>query len=95
MPEMNIRFPDEAPVFDGSALALRFVAEVDGEPVVCSVTAEALEDHFGARSVLEAELVGAFQRGRESIHRVCCDALEQTGGGGAALHSGLFRIERN
>ena len=38
-------------------LAVRkIMARVDGEAVVCAITAEALEDHFGADSALEATL---------------------------------------
>jgi hypothetical protein len=46
---MRITFPDDAPGFDGSSLTVQFTARVDGEPVICAITAEALEDHFGDR----------------------------------------------
>jgi len=47
---MQVRFPDDAPIYDGANVVIRFVAEVDNSPVVCAITAEALEDHFGAES---------------------------------------------
>jgi hypothetical protein len=90
---MDITFPDDAPEFDGSNLKLRFIANVDGEPVACSITAEALEDHFGANSPQEDELLRAFERGRTRIQSVCADILERNDGASVELHSGLFRVE--
>lgn len=90
---MHITFPDEQPAFDGSSLSVRFMARVDGEAVVCSITAEALEDHFGADSALEATLIAAFEHGRGRIRSVCAEALDLSDGGGVVLHSGLFRVE--
>ncbi len=54
---MQITFSDDKPTFDGANLMVRFMARVDGEPVVCAITVEALEDHFGAGSPLESELM--------------------------------------
>ncbi|WP_428983309.1 DUF1488 domain-containing protein [Paraburkholderia diazotrophica] len=90
---MHITFTDDAPVFDGSSLVVRFTARVDGESVVCAITAEALEDHFGADSPLEGALIGAYERGRARIRSVCAEALDQNGGESVILHSGLFRVE--
>ncbi|SEA92313.1 DUF1488 family protein [Paraburkholderia sartisoli] len=90
---MTITFSDDAPVFDGANLTVSFIAAVDGEPVVCVITAEALEDHFGADSPLEDSLLQAFQRGRARIRSVCAEALDQNGGESVVLHSGLFRVE--
>ncbi|MGF6959866.1 hypothetical protein QFZ97_005796 [Paraburkholderia youngii] len=90
---MQITFPDDDPVFDGANLTVRFLARVDGEPVVCLITAEALEDHFGAESALEPALMAAFDRGRQRIRSVCAEALDQNNGEGVVLHSGLFRVE--
>ncbi|GAB7525203.1 DUF1488 family protein [Paraburkholderia sp. 2C] len=90
---MNITFSNDPPDFDGSNLMLRFIANVDGEPVECAVTAEALEDHFGASSPQEDELLRAFERGRARIRSVCADALERNDGASVELHSGLFRVE--
>ncbi|MFC0402754.1 DUF1488 domain-containing protein [Paraburkholderia rhizosphaerae] len=91
---MNITFSDDAPSFDGSNLVLRFTAYVDSEPVDCAITAESLEDHFGANSPQEDELRRAFERGRARIHAVCARAIEQNDGASVELHSGLFRVER-
>lgn len=91
---MRVTFPDDAPVFDGAQMVVRFVANVDGVPLSCAITAEALEDHFGAGSTLESELLRAYADGRERIRDVCKRAIEQSDGAAVVLRSGLFRIER-
>jgi hypothetical protein len=90
---MHITFSDDKPFFDGANLTLSFMARVDGEEVACTITAEALEDHFGADSPLESSLMAAFEKGRDRIRSVCAEALDQNGGDGVVLHSGLFRAE--
>ena len=90
---MQITFTDDQPAFDGSNLTVRFMARVDGEAVICAITAEALEDHFGADSALEDTLMAAFDKGRHRIRSVCAEALDQNEGEGVLLHSGLFRVE--
>jgi hypothetical protein len=89
---MHITFVDESPVFDGDDLAVHFTALVDGEPVVCSISAEALEDHFGARSAREEDLLPAFERGAARIRAVCAEVLDDNGGESVVLRSGLFRV---
>jgi hypothetical protein len=88
---MKVNFADEAPQYDGANLLVNFVAQVDGAPVLCSITAEALEDHFGADSALEAAVLRAFEKGRTRIHPVCVKALSASGGAPVVLHSGFFR----
>jgi hypothetical protein len=90
---MRITFPDDKPGFNGSSLTVQFCARVDGEPVMCSITAEALEDHFGAPSALEDVLLAAFEQGRSRIRSVCAEELDRSDGAGVVLHSGLFRVE--
>ncbi|WP_118184054.1 DUF1488 domain-containing protein [Paraburkholderia phosphatilytica] len=91
---MHITFPDhDAPVFDGANLTVRFTALVDGEPVSCAISAEALEDHFGAASPLEDDLLRAYRKGHARIRSVCAEALDQSDGASVELHSGLFRVE--
>lgn len=92
---MDVTFQEDAPVFDGAQMVVRFIALVDGVQLSCAITAEALEDHFGARSTLEAELLRAFAEGRERIHDVCKQALEESRGAAVILRSGLFRITPN
>jgi hypothetical protein len=89
---MHIQFSDDPPIYDGDDFALHFTALVDTQPVVCSISAEALEDHFGAASAREDDLLPAFERGRARIHAVCAEALDSNGGQSVVLRSGLFRI---
>ncbi len=63
---MNISFPRMAPRYDSEAFALVFPAEVNGARIECGITAEALEDHFGALSIRETDLVDAFRAHRGS-----------------------------
>ncbi|MBN3837310.1 DUF1488 domain-containing protein [Burkholderia sp. Ac-20344] len=86
----RVTLVDVPPVFDGAALQLRFVVDVDGEPQTWAITVEALEDHFGARSALEADLRDAFEQGRARIEAACADVLAD-GNSGVVLHSGDFR----
>ncbi|WP_423760914.1 DUF1488 domain-containing protein [Burkholderia sp. NLJ2] len=95
MPADSVRrvtMPDAPPEFDGAALQLCFTVDVDGQPEPCAITAEALEDHFGAGSALEADLLDAFERGRARIEAACADVLAD-GKGGVVLHSGYFRAQ--
>jgi hypothetical protein len=92
---MHVTFRADAPAFDGAQMVVRFIAMVDDVALSCAITAEALEDHFGARSTLEAELLRAFEGGRERIHDVCKQAIEESGGAAVILRSGLFRIAPN
>ena len=71
-------------------MVVRFIAKVDAVPLSCAITVEALEDHFGAESALEASLREAFDRGRPRILAACADAMNETEGG-VVLHSGAFR----
>jgi hypothetical protein len=89
---MHIQFADDSPIYDGDDLALHFTALIDSEPVVCSISAEALEDHFGAPSAREDDLLEAFGRGRARILSVCAEALDRNGGDSVVLRSGLFRV---
>lgn len=89
---MHITFKDDSPVYDGDDLALHFTALVDGEPVVCSISAEALEDHFGAESAREEHLLPAYENGIARIRAVCAEALDDNGGQSVVLRSGLFRV---
>jgi uncharacterized protein DUF1488 len=45
-----------------------------------AITAEALEDHVGARSALESALMVALDNGCDRIRLVCAEAIDQNGG---------------
>ncbi|MGI4814638.1 MAG: DUF1488 domain-containing protein [Janthinobacterium lividum] len=89
----QVRFPSEPARFDGARMAVCFMAAVDDRRVECAVTAEALEDHFGASSALESELLEAFETGRGRIQNACREALLRDSDTPPLLRSGLFRVE--
>lgn len=89
---MAIAFPPAIPRYDSESFTLVFPAEVDGAPVECSITAEALEDHFGAPSIGEKDLVSAFCAHRGAIEKIAARLLEATRGAPVILHSGVFRV---
>jgi hypothetical protein len=89
---MKISFPRTAPEFDSESFTLTFPAEVDGACVACGITAEALEDHFGARSISATDLVKAFGVHRGAIEAAAATLIEATHGAPVVLHSGVFRL---
>ncbi|WP_322015678.1 DUF1488 domain-containing protein [Paraburkholderia sp. J12] len=89
---MNVQFIDDEARYDGANLVVRFGARVDGKPVACAITAEALEDHFGAHSSLEGALLDAFRAHRRRIESLCVQALGRSGATAVTLHSGFVRM---
>jgi hypothetical protein len=89
---MKISFPRAAPEFDSESFTLVFPAEVDGTRIECGITAEALEDHFGAPSIGEPDLVNAYCTHRSVIEEAAASLIEATRGAPVLLHSGVFRI---
>jgi hypothetical protein len=89
---MHISFPCSTPEYCERDLTLTFPALVDDRPVQCAITAEALEDHFGAQSLREDDLVAAFVRNRFQIERAAQCLLNEVGAKPVLLHSGFFRF---
>lgn len=89
---MDIHFPADPPRYCGPDLTLTFAALVDGERVNCSITAEALEDHFGAKSPREEDTLRAFNGNRHKIERAARRLLQELGKKPVILHSGYFRF---
>ncbi|MCG5076272.1 DUF1488 domain-containing protein [Paraburkholderia tagetis] len=89
---MKISFPRIAPQFDSESFTLVFPAMVDGTQIECGITAEALEDHFGAHSISETDLLMAFGGHRCAIEEATATLIEATRGAPVVLHSGVFRI---
>lgn len=89
---MHITFPQECPEYCGRDLVLAFPAVVNGERIQCAITAEALEDHFGAASLREDDLIGAFDVHRQAIEHAARRMLAEVGGKPVLLHSGYFRF---
>lgn len=89
---MRIEFPEGQRVWNGSELQVDFPVRVDNRDVLCAISAEALEDHFGADSPLEADVLGAFDHEAQRIHAICRRALEDNQGQPVVLRSGLIRL---
>jgi hypothetical protein len=87
---MEIRFPADAPAYRGSNLTVVFPALVDGEPVPCAISVEALEDHFGAYSEDLEGWMRAFDAGRTHIEAVAREHLQISNGTPVLLKSGHF-----
>ncbi|WP_028220919.1 DUF1488 family protein [Paraburkholderia oxyphila] len=89
---MKISFPRTAPQFDSESFTLVFPAVVEGAQIECGITAEALEDHFGAHSISETDLLTAFRGHRGAIEEAAATLIEATRGAPVVLHSGVFRV---
>lgn len=89
---MQISFPNEVPEYSARELTLAFPALVDGELVLCEITAEALEDHFGAASPRLEDMVGAFDAHRTRIEAAARRLLSETSAQCAVLRSGYVRF---
>jgi hypothetical protein len=89
---MQIIFPNETPEYSGRELTLAFPAMVDGERVECTITAEALEDHFGAASPRIEDMIGAFSTHRERIEAATRRLLSETRAQCVVLRSGYVRF---
>jgi hypothetical protein len=60
--------------------------------VQCAITAEALEDHFGAPSLREDDLIEAFDAHRLPIEEAARNLLNEVGAKPVMMHSGYFRF---
>jgi hypothetical protein len=88
---MKVAFPHVAPAFNGDDMTIEFPAECDGKWVICAVSAEALEDHFGAPSCQADDLVAAFKAARPDIEKMTERYLTLCFGAPVLLRSGHFR----
>ncbi|QQC65990.1 DUF1488 family protein [Paraburkholderia ginsengisoli] len=89
---MKIHFPEELPEYCARDFVVAFPAEVDGVRVQCAITAEALEDHFGAASLREDDLIAAFNSNRHPIEHAAKQLLHEIGAKPVLVHSGYFRF---
>lgn len=89
---MDITFPGATPVYQGDEPALVFEAIAGGERVRCTISAEALKDHFGAASSREDDLQRAFERNRAAIEGAAEQLLTSVGRKPVMLRSGYFRF---
>jgi len=89
---MNIYFPQVRPEYCARDLVIVFPAELDGACVQCAITAAALEDHFGALSLREDDLIEAFDRHRHPIEESARNLLNEVGAKPVMMRSGYFRF---
>lgn len=89
---MDVFFPGAVPIYYGTNLRLAFPATVDGRAVECRISAEALKDHFGARSVRESDLYEAFAAHRAEIESAARWMLQGTRSSCIVLRSGTLRF---
>ncbi|KAK45591.1 hypothetical protein BG58_16515 [Caballeronia jiangsuensis] len=89
---MKITFLAQAPVYLSDEPALLFTALVDDRSVECTISAEALEDHFGAASWREEDLQRSFENNRAVIQGAAEQLLTSVGRRPVMLRSGYFRF---
>jgi uncharacterized protein DUF1488 len=66
---MTIDFPNRNPVCTSND-TVAFAATYNGEGISCEISSEALQDHFGASTFQQADLLRAFISGRSAIEAV-------------------------
>lgn len=88
----DIAFPVSVPTYCAADLTLTCPAMVDGDIGQYSITAEALKEHFGARSHREADLMHAFTTHRVRIESIAKDWFEDTQARQISLHCGHVRF---
>jgi hypothetical protein len=84
---MEISFPTRS-ALDPDRFAVAFPAIVNGVQLRIFVSAEALQDHFGA--IGQDDLVAVFERNRPAIERVARRMLEQGATGEVILKTAYF-----
>mgnify|MGYP001038010031 FL=1 len=88
---MKIEFPHVAPAYNGDDLTIEFAADLNHKRVLCAISAEALEDHFGAKSCNVYDLMAAFRANRPAIEKMTERYLGLCLGAPVLLRSGHFR----
>ncbi|VVE58839.1 DUF1488 family protein [Pandoraea sputorum] len=88
---MEIDFPHFTPVYNADDISIEFLAQVDGKHMLCAISAEALEDHFGATSCNVDVLTKAFEANRSVIEQMAAQYLRLCHGTPVLLRSGHFR----
>jgi hypothetical protein len=90
MAAIHIVFPEQAAEYCASNLTVVFPALVDGRPVACAISVEALEDHFAVRRNDRDGWLRAFESSRNAILITAREHLELGGGAAVLLKSGHF-----
>jgi len=69
---------------------IKFGAMVDGAVVECEITETALQEHFGAKTGLRADLMKAFEEGRDRIQMAARNRLTHDTAGRCLIGSADF-----
>jgi hypothetical protein len=85
---MRIEFTGRREVVAAARVA--YEANVDGADVWCSVSLDALNDHFGNPGPSAHDLVGTFEANRARIENATRRVLEKNGGRSVELETGDF-----
>jgi hypothetical protein len=70
VPGNDLTFNNPAPRYDFHRDVVAFTGQALGQPVVCAISREALEDHFGADGLDKDGRVEAFLKSRSKIEEV-------------------------
>ncbi|MYM22204.1 DUF1488 family protein [Duganella sp. FT135W] len=81
---MPVFFP-ELPARCTAVATVAFDAYYNGDRIICEISAEALNDHFGAVSFSSSDLVAAFERNRFLIETVARAVLPARAPAGRCL----------
>ncbi|MDR5738351.1 DUF1488 domain-containing protein [Caballeronia sp. LZ016] len=73
-----------------AAARVAFEATVDGREVWCSVSLDALNDHFGNAGTSSHAMLSAFEGGRVEIEQAARRTLERNGGQSVELETNDF-----
>lgn len=88
---MKIEFPRVAPAYNADDMSIEFAVDCERKRIVCAISAEALEDHFEAKSCHVDDLMAAFKAHRASIEKAAERYLLLCHGAPVLLRSGHFR----
>ena len=67
---MTLQFDDRDPVWNGARMTVHFLAHSNSTRVVCAVSIEALQDHFGVQGFDGDEAVPAAIANKSTIESV-------------------------
>lgn len=85
---MTIEFTGRREVVAAARVA--FEATVNGNDVWCSVSLDALSDHFGNEGTSSHDLVSTFEANRAQIENAARRVLEKNGGQSVELETNDF-----
>lgn len=91
---MLITFPQVPPYYRAADLAVVFLATVDNRALECAISVEALEDHFGAASARQDDVLQAFSTHRADIEAIARELLHADSHTAPLIRSGLLRFKR-